>query len=115
MIPVYSQLRNCIDLAVAAAFIQEKDFYGKAGLKSLFGDEDTYPVRTLTAPQQVESAVTSVFKGSTLMTPIGGGVHIEPALALRESNLLHDDDGKVEKARENIDLQNLQKDQWWWD
>lgn len=115
VIPVYSQLRNCIDLAVAAAFIQEKDFYGKAGLKMPFGDEAVYSVQTLTAPQQVESAVTSVFKGSTLMTPIGGGVHIEPAMALRESNLLRDDDGKVGKAREDVDLKNLQKDQWWWD
>jgi hypothetical protein len=115
VIPVYSQLRNCIDLAVAAAFIQEKDYYGKAGMKALFGDEAVYPVQTLTAPQQVESAVTSVFKGSTLVTPIGGGVHIEPAMALRESNLLRDDDGKVGKAREDVDLKNLKKDQWWWD
>ena len=28
--PVYAQLRNCIDLAVAAAFIQNQDYYGLA-------------------------------------------------------------------------------------
>ncbi len=29
--PVYAQLRNCIDLAISAAFIQQQDYYGKAG------------------------------------------------------------------------------------
>jgi hypothetical protein len=31
--PVYAQLRNCIDLAVAAAFIQHQDYYGLVGWK----------------------------------------------------------------------------------
>jgi hypothetical protein len=29
--PVYAQLRNLIDLAIASAYIQERDFYGQAG------------------------------------------------------------------------------------
>ncbi len=29
--PVYAQMRNCIDLAISAAFIQQQDYYGKAG------------------------------------------------------------------------------------
>src|SRR5262249_1821392 len=29
--PVFAQLRNMIDLAVAAAFIRDQDFYGRAG------------------------------------------------------------------------------------
>ena len=31
--PVYAELRNLIDLAVAAAYIQQQDLYGKAGWK----------------------------------------------------------------------------------
>ncbi len=114
--PVYAQLRNCVDLAVAAAYIQAKDFYHKSGdsLPALL-NEAVYSVQTLTAPQQVESAVASVWKGRTLMTPIGGGVHIEPKLALKEENLKRDDDGKVSKAHDEADLKNLQPGQWWWD
>jgi hypothetical protein len=49
------------------------------------------------------------------MTPIGGGVNIQPRQALSPANLLHDDDGKVGEVREHIDLKNLKPDQWWWD
>jgi hypothetical protein len=114
--PVYAQLRNCIDLAVAAAFIQAKDYYGKAGWNMpLLGEETVYPVETLTAPQQVDCIVNSLWHGSRLMTPIGGGVNIQPRKALSADNLQHDDDGKVGQMHDHVDLKNLKPDQWWWD
>lgn len=114
--PVYSQLRNCIDLAMLAAFMQQKDYYGKAGWKMpLFGSESAYSVQTLTAPQQVETAVASVWKGNHLMTPIGGGVEIHPTRALSRDNAQSDSEGKVAAQRDKIDLKGLAKDQWWWD
>ena len=115
-VPVYAQLRNCIDLAVAAAFIQEHDYYGKAGWKmETFSDEKAVPVETLTPPTQVESVVTSVWKGSTLMTPVGGGVTIHPNRALETANLLPDEDGKIGELRESMELDKLADGQWWWD
>ena len=45
--PVYAELRNLIDLAVAAAYIQQQDYYGKAGWKmDVFGNEKAFPVET---------------------------------------------------------------------
>ncbi|NIP84382.1 MAG: DUF1598 domain-containing protein, partial [Planctomycetales bacterium] len=71
--PVYAQMRNLIDLAVAAAFIRQQDFYTQAGwAMSLFADERAYPVETYPSPQQVETAVNVVWKGSVAMTPVGG-------------------------------------------
>jgi hypothetical protein len=114
--PVYAQLRNCIDLAVAAAFIQHQDYYSLANWKpAVFHSEEAYPVETLNPPQQVESAVNSLWKGNTLVTPIGGGVEIRADQAIEPTNLLEDEDAKVEKARTAIDLSNLAADQWWWD
>ena len=50
--PVYAELRNVIDLAVAAAYIQQQDYYGKAGWKmALFGDEQEFAVETCNAPK----------------------------------------------------------------
>ncbi len=66
-------------------------------------------------PTQVESVVTSVWKGGTLMTPVGGGVTIHPAKALESPNLLPDEDGKIGEVRESIDLKDLAAGQWWWD
>jgi hypothetical protein len=114
--PVYAQLRNCIDLAVAAAFIQAKNYYGKSGWNMpLLGEEGVYHVETLVAPQQVDCIVNGLWRGHTLMTPIGGGVNIQPRKALAPDNLLHDDDGKVGQAHDQVDLKSLKPDQWWWD
>jgi hypothetical protein len=114
--PVYAQLRNCIDLAVAAAFIQNQDYYGLVDWKpSVFHSEDAYAVETLNPPQQVESAVNSLWKGNTLVTPIGGGVQMRPTEAVEPTNLLDDEKGAVEEARAAIDLSTLAPDQWWWD
>lgn len=114
--PVYAQLRNCIDLAVAAAYIQQQEFYELVDWQpSVFLSEDDYPVETLNAPKQVASAVNSMWKGSMLVTPIGGGVQMRPTEALAPTNLLDDEDQAVAKARTEIDLSALSPDQWWWD
>ena len=114
--PVYAQLRNCIDLAVAAAFIQHQDYYSLVKwTPEIFHSEKAYPVETLNAPQQVESAVNSLWKGNTLVTPIGGGVEMRPTEAIDPTNLLDDEDAKVQEARTAIDLSKLAPDQWWWD
>ena len=51
----------------------------------------------------------------SLMTPVGGGVHIEPRQALKPTNLLIDDEGKVESARKATSIVKLAPGQWWWD
>ncbi len=114
--PVYAQLRNCIDLAVAAAHIKQQGYAAKAGWDmSTFRDEKVLPVETLSTPKKVETAVNSVWKGNHLMTPVGGGVHIEPDQALKSSNLVENNDDKVGQAHDKIKLDNVAKGQWWWD
>jgi len=56
-----------------------------------------------------------MWKGNTLLTPIGGGVQMRPTEAIEPTNLLEDEEAKVRKARAAIDLSNLGPDQWWWD
>jgi len=115
-VPVYAQLRNLIDMSVAAAYIQRQDFYGQVGWSmELFGNEEAFSVQTGNAPQQVETAVSAVWRGNRLMTPIGGGVNIQPRLALASSSLLPDEQGAVKKQRGEITLDHLKPGQWWWD
>jgi len=113
--PVYAELRNLIDLSVAAAYIQQQGLYDKAGWKmELFGNEEAFAVETHNAPRQVATACNAVWKGNQLMTPVGGGVNIQPTEALKDTNLLRDENGSLSKARQEIKL-NLAKGQWWWD
>jgi hypothetical protein len=114
--PVYAQLHNLIDLVIASAFIQQQDYYGASGWKmEVFGDEQAFPVETYNAPTQVETAVNAIWKGRTLMTPIGGGVNIQPRIALKQENVERDSSGRITASREQIDLKAIPAGQWWWD
>jgi hypothetical protein len=113
--PVYAQLRNLIDMAIAAAFIQAQDFYGHAGwTMATFGREERLPVETNPTPQKVDTVVTSIWRGNRLMTPLGGGVEIRAHEAIATGNRLADEGGKVEQARREIRIE-LADGQWWWD
>jgi hypothetical protein len=113
--PIFAQLRDLIDMSVAAAFIQQQDYYGRAGWQlEVFGSEQKFPVQTHPAPTQVETVVTSVWKGNQLMTPVGGGVNVRADRALESANLLSDDAGRVRQTREQVKL-DLAAGQWWWD
>lgn len=114
--PIWAQMRNLIDLAVAAAFIREQGFHQQAKWDmNVFRDEGAYAVQTYNAPLKVETAVNIVWKGNTLMTPIGGGVRIEAMQALNGSNLLTDDKGSVKKVRDSIAPDAIDRNRWWWD
>lgn len=115
--PVYADLRNMIDIAVAAAFIQQQNYYAKADWKmEFFGNEKSYSIENYSIPKTVDTAVNVVWKngGRTLMTPMGGGVEIQASKAVQADKLLPDEKGKVGKLHEEL-KPNLAKDQWWWD
>ncbi len=114
--PVYAQMRNLMDLSIAAAYIQQQDFYGRSGWSmDLFGSEEKFPIATYPVPATVDSAVNVVFKGNTLMTPIGGGVNIQPRKAIRKDQIQADTEGKLLETQSRISLEQLKPGQWWWD
>ena len=111
--PVYAQLRNCVDLAVAAAYLQEHDAYGRTqwGAEKL-ADEKVYSIERHVVPLEVETAINAVWRQNRLLTPIGGGVTMQPRIALDSPNLLMDEQGSVAAARgEKLEIP---ADRWWW-
>ena len=114
--PIWAQLRNLIDLSVAAAFIRDQGFYEMADwTMPIFFDEGAYPVQTYHTPTRVETAVNVRWKGKTLMTPVGGGVRIEATEALRGVNLKSDEKGQVRDARASVQPGEIEHARWWWD
>lgn len=115
VMPVFGELRNLFDMAIAAAFIQERDLCGKAGWDlGVFGDENKFSVLGNPAITQVESAVNAVWKDGQLVTPIGGGVHIAARKLVSDGNVDVDRtiDGKGQSMAAPSDLA---EGQWWWD
>ena len=72
-------------------------------------------LRRHAAAKQVESAVNVIWKRNVLMTPIGGGVNVEPRRALAATNSYDDKDGTIAKERETIDFSTVDVNRWWWD
>ena len=112
--PVYAQLRTLIDLAVVAAYMQEHDAYGKAGWEAAtLRDEQVYEVEKLPPPAEVETAINAIWKGNRLLTPIGGGVTMQPRLAVDPQHLLMDEQGEVRAAHGAA--RDLPEGVWYWD
>jgi len=113
---VYAELRQLIDVAIAAAYIQQQDFYGQAGWNMpVLMDESKVNVETYVAPSQVETAVNAIWKGNTLMTPLGGGVNMQPKLAIASSRVKLDSDGDNNRVKQSAGPSKLAEGQWWWD
>lgn len=114
--PIWAELRNVIDLSIAAAFIQKMDFYSKANWSlGVLGDESLYPVEKYPAATHVAPIANAYWKNGKFMSPIAGGVAIQAKIALNSDHVTVDTDGKLNEIRDEIDLSGLKPGQWWWD
>lgn len=115
--PIFAQLKNVIDMSMAAAFIQQANYYSKASWDlGAFGNEKVFPIEAYNAPTTVETAVNVVVKGGATMTPIGGGVNIQPLKAVSKEKMQKDEDGKIEATAKSANsVKGLAAGQWWWD
>jgi hypothetical protein len=113
--PVFYEMRNLFDISVCAAFIQAQELYAKSGWDlGIFRDENRFAVEIGQAPRQVETAVNAIWRGSRLMTPIGGGIHISAR------KLAQNDSSEIDSQLSETQLQasapsSLASNQWWWD
>ena len=114
--PIYGELRNLMDLSIAAAFIQKKGLYEKAGWSmESFGDESVVSVERFRAPQKVDAVLNAVWRGSSLVSAIAGGVSIQPRVCLNSDRVTVDTEGKINEVKASIAVDNLAEGQWWWD
>jgi hypothetical protein len=112
--PVYAQLRNCIDLLVAAAYLERHDFYGRAAWSAdLFRSEQALPTSTLPAPRRVACSVNVVWKGNRLLSP-AGGVSLQVENALEAERIQTDSDRRLGDRYESISRPDADE-RWWWD
>jgi hypothetical protein len=108
--PIFAELRNCIDLAVVAALLTKEDLPGRAGLNlSPLLDDKTIQVAQYQAPQSVASRASLVRKGRQWIVSISGGVDIDSWSVL---DSLEQD---LELAKLHQASAPIKLDRWWWD
>ena len=111
--PVYAQLRNCIDLLIAAAYMRQQDYYGRTNWQiPLLSDESALPTEVHVAPRHVPCNVNVVWKGNRLLSP-AGGVSLLPHEALDQKRWQKDERGIISSTKEKS--QAKAQSDWWWD
>lgn len=114
--PIYAELRNLGDLALAAAVIREHDLLGTSRTDlGCFAPEGSFPVVLGLAPRHVQTVINHrVVRREHIIAGVSGGVAIAPepwaapgAVATEDSNRLDD---VYHSATPNETTQR-----WWWD
>ena len=113
-LPVYAQMRNLFDIAVAAAYIRRQDFYAQTHWQAAtLRDEHSLPIATFPTPKKVECVVNTVWRGNRLLSPAGGGVSLLPDEALDPKRIAKDAEGKLAASQKSLPAPPAQA--WWWD
>ncbi len=109
-IPVFAELRNCIDLAVIAALLVKEDLAAKAGCDfSLLLDDRRIGIAEYATPKTIDSRASLVRKGRDWIISLSGGVQVDSWSAL----------DRTETAAELSQTRSVARatdtDRWWWD
>lgn len=109
-LPVFAELRNCMDLAVLGALIARYNLDEISDFESrLLRDETNLPNAKFNVPKKTEPQMTYMRKNRNWIFSVSGGVDVNCWLAV--SNPQTDDT----IAQRRLEAQNSRGDRWWWD
>jgi hypothetical protein len=109
-LPVFAELRNCIDLAVVAALLVKEDMPRKAGCDlAMLHDENRIAIAEYPIPKSVDSRASLIRKGRDWIISLSGGIQVDSWSALDhiETN------AELTQTRRNANPSASER--WWWD
>jgi hypothetical protein len=115
--PVYADLRNVFDLAVAAALIQNDRLAARANWQpTLFFDAPKLPLPKQAVPRQVETVINHrVINRRHVVAGVSGGVMVEAKNVLKAERT-SDSAGTLAKERRPAPASvTATAGAWWWD
>jgi hypothetical protein len=116
--PVYGELQNVFDLALAGALVTSERLSDQAAWhQTYFGSQGDYPVPLAAVPASVETVVNHrLVNGKHVVAGISGGVHVAPVSLVKKSAIQIDKSGALESERaRSTPAAELPRDTWWWD
>jgi uncharacterized protein DUF1598 len=110
VMPVFAELRSCMDLAVVAALLVKEDLPAKTGCDlSLLLDEKRLAVSEYHVPKTVDSRASLVRRGQDWILSLSGGVQVDSWSVL---NRVETSAGLAD-TRQRAAAEKSQR--WWWD
>jgi hypothetical protein len=112
--PVYSELRNIFDLAMAVALIQSNHLAERVEwLPGLLTDAEQLQLPQSPVPRQVETVVNHrVINRRHIVAGVSGGVMVAPNDVLKIARKV-DDAGQLMGTMQKVP--NASHESWWWD
>jgi hypothetical protein len=113
--PVYGELRNIFDLAMAVALIHSEGLAAQVGWKpTLLASAAQLRLPKNNVPREVETVINHrIVNQRTILAGVSGGVMVEPADVLKQVRAM-DSSGTVIK-RAAPAPKELAAEAWWWD
>lgn len=111
--PIYADLQNLCDLALACAILRTHELPRKVGWQMpWFGDAKQCPVAHDAAPKQVDTVIAHrVVHRSTILAGVSGGVQIDTQPWLKSEKHY----GRLTSQRTSLTPPKLPVARWWWD
>jgi hypothetical protein len=113
--PVYGELRNIFDLAMAVALIQTEGLAEHVGWKpTLLANDEKLRLPHGNTPREVETVVNHrVMNQRLVIAGVSGGVMVAPGDVLRDARA-NDSSGKVAERGKTLP-KDMASGAWWWD
>lgn len=114
--PIYAELRNICDLALACTLEREEKLAEKVGWHmTCFGSEAAFAVELGPAPREVDTVINHrVVNRVHVVAGVSGGVRIDPGPLVASSAVQADRSGEL-RERRGAAPKPMPLDVWWWD
>lgn len=115
--PIYAELRNVFDLALAAALLRSEDVPAQVGWHlTHFLDTQRYQVELGAAPTEVETIINHrVFHQKHIVAGVSGGVTVDTNGLVKRGAIKTDNYGVLKADHVGSKPASLPNDAWWWD
>jgi hypothetical protein len=114
--PIYAELRNICDLALACTLMREEELPGKVGWHmTFFRDADAFEVELAPAPREVDTVINHrVIHRVHVLAGVSGGVRVDPNPLVAAGAVQVDRYGELRDRRGSAPRE-MPAAAWWWD
>lgn len=115
--PIYAELQNLFDLALAASLIRTRDLPGQVGWElTSFLNADELPTAQGPLPQAVDTVMNYKIVGRTrIVAAVSGGVQVDTRSLVAPESIQIEGTGRLNSERLRAAPEQLPHDRWWWD
>ncbi len=116
--PIYAELQNLSDMALAAEIIRSEKLLEKTHWQmSYFGKSGDHHPMLAAAPKMVETVINRrIINGNGVLIGVSGGVRLQPSMIMKPGLIKTDNDGLLDatRSRSSPGMEN-DKQAWWCD